>query len=146
MTMQLSGSHASIIESIAFTREQGTCDYGDHHDLYRIKWTQADGEVNGEHVYWCPHPLCDTSRWHIGRQIRVMLTAWIPGVGYAYLLLVEDPDGLRLPHMEARIGIQDQWQSAQYGNYGEDWERRLFTERYFAESGLGVYRAHIVDA
>jgi hypothetical protein len=75
-----------------------------------------------------------------------MLTLWVPTVptvvAVAYLLLVFPLDAL--PRIEARIGICDQWRDRQAGNValpGED--HKLFTDRYFAEAGPGVYPAPI---
>jgi hypothetical protein len=137
---------ASIIESIRFTRFPGICEYGKQHDQYQIRWTDPTGLHTVHHVYWCPHPICDTSPWRLGFKPEVKLTAWIRPIATAYLLLIHDPEGRKLPHMEARVGICDQWQDRSAGNTGEPGEHRLFTERYFAESGPGVYPAPIVDA
>lgn len=145
---------ASIIESITFTRYPGVCENGDRHDRYDISWTDAAGVVTCEHVYWCPHPFCDTEPWRLSvSPPTVKLTSWvgadaafrIPHLATAYLLLTYDVEGRELPQMVARIGICDQWQDRAAGNIGEPGERRLFTERYFAESGPGVYPALIED-
>lgn len=136
---------SSIVESIGFYRVPGTCEHGGHHHLYRITWTNLDGLDKSGQVYWCDHPFCDTSPFRLGAWPEVKLTAWVQPVANAYLLATFDPEGRTLPKMVARVGIVDQWQSREFGNYGEDWERRLFTERYFAESGPGVYPATIID-
>jgi hypothetical protein len=147
---------ASIIESIKFTRFPGVCEFSDRHSQYQIRWTDPHGIVTAHHVFWCDHPLCDFSqtRWRLSTSPpEVKLTAWIgpdatfriPHIAAAYLLLTFDREGRKLPQMIARIGICDQWQDRFAGNVGEPGERRLFTERYFAESGPGVYPATIED-
>lgn len=147
-------STASIVESIKFTRLPGICEYGKHHDQYQIRWTDPNGLTTANHVFWCSHPICDTSPIRLGTRPEVKLTSWIspavdfpfPHIATAYFLLTHDPEGRKLPKMVARIGICDQWQDRSAGNVGEPGERRLFTERYFAESGPGVYPAPIQDA
>lgn len=147
-TMEIDGTTASLVESIRFTRTPGTCEWRGHHDRWEITWGEGRDDQRA-HVYWCDHPVCDLgeTRWRLlDSPPEVKLTQWIPPgglVAVAYLLLVFPRDAL--PRMEARIGICDQWQDRQFGNYGSDAERRLFTERYFAESGPGVYPATIVD-
>lgn len=154
-TMELAGTASSLVESIRFTRTPGSCENGDRHDCYTITWTDANGVPTREQVYWCPHPFCDTSPWRLSSSPpQVKLTSWIgadasfriPHIATAYLLLIDDPEGRTLPQMVARIGICDQWQDRSRGNVGEPGERRLFSERYFAESGPGVYPASITTA
>ncbi|MBX9918853.1 MAG: hypothetical protein K2Y33_03310 [Mycolicibacterium frederiksbergense] len=146
------GSTAGMVESITFTREPGSCEHGDQHDRYEISWTRPDGTREAHHVHWCPAPLCDESPWHFPSTPLVKLTAWVSGrpniydaVATAYLLAItEVRDGQVVAEMQARIGICDQWKDRSHGNYAEpDEEPKLFTERYFAESGPGIYPAHI---
>lgn len=141
---------ASIVESIKFTRRPGSCEFGNRHDGYTIAWTRPDGTRVSHATYWCPHPLCGMSstRWRMSTsRPEVQLTEWIPSVpnavAVAYLLVIYPPGAL--PYMEARIGICDQWEDRRAGNIGDPDERRLFTQRYFAESGPGVYSAPICD-
>lgn len=150
---ELAGSTASLVESIKFTRVPGRCENSDQHDRYEISWTDLDGKRDTSHVYWCPHPFCDTTSWRLSTAPYVLLTRWvgpdtefrIPHIATAYLLLIADPEGRRFEQVVARVGICDQWQDRAAGNIGEPGERRLFTERYFAESGPGVYPAPIVE-
>lgn len=138
---------AGIVESIHFTKTPGTCEHGGDHSKYSIHWTEP-GWNKEVFTYWCDHPICEAgvTRWRLlPSPPEVKLTKWIPSppaAAVAYLLLAFPVDAL--PRMEARIGIVSQWQDPTFGNYGEDNEMKLFTERYFAESGPGVYPAPIV--
>lgn len=153
MTAQLTGTSASLIESISFSRQPGICEFfGAHHDRWSIQWFDPHLDANrANHVYWCDHPLCGTgaTRWRLrDSPPEVKLIAWIPtmpAVAVAYLLLVFPLE--EFPHMEARIGIRDQWQDHDLGNLGNPNREpgRQFTERYFAESGPGVYPAPIIE-
>lgn len=152
--IELRGSPESVIESIRFARSGTTVGppCGGRH-RYTITWAHC-GEPGGpprRWVDWCDHPLCpfEESRWRLrDSPAEVKLTAWVPAPGrsiaVAYLLVVYPLDAL--PRMEARIGICDQWEDRRYGNGAAERDpRRLFSQRYFAESGPGIYPAHIVD-
>lgn len=152
MTLTLDGTAASLIESISFDRIPGPCKYNAQHHRYGIGWHTPAGLKTCRHIWWCSHPLCEQgeTRWRLSTcPAEVKLTQWIPCAGkdtiaVAYLLIIFPVD--RQPHMEARIGICDQWENRRYGNLGNPDERRLFTQRYFAESGPGVYPATIREA
>lgn len=156
VSLELSPTSASIIESIKFTRRPGSCEHCDRHDSYTIGWTSLDGTRVTHGVYWCPHPLCSDgdSPWRSAGTPYVKLTEWIiPGGGWppiatAYLLVITGVRDQRVvTEIQARIGICSQWKDPSSGNFAEpDEEPKLFTQRYFAESGPGVYPATIEDA
>lgn len=153
--IELRGSPESVIESIRFTRTRMAVDC----PLYRYDITWAGRGEFGLHpksTVWCDNWLCPLeggiggTRWRMQGDTRpeVKLTAWVPRPGnalaVAYLLLVYGPDAL--PRMEARVEIRSQWKDFSVGNREEPGEpRRLFSQRYFDESGPGIYPAHIVD-
>lgn len=148
------GTAASMIESIKFVRIPGACDRGPRHDRYEIRWVDPAGGQHINHVYWCRHPLCAAAStlWLSPlRAPRVCLTSWIPHIpnaaAVAYLLATARvEDGCIVPEMQARVGICSQWEDLRAGNiYSPTGERKLFTQRYFGESGPGVYSAEIVD-
>lgn len=147
---------AGIVESIRFIREPGECELpGARHDKWIIQWSDSNG-THSNHTYWCDHPCCDMSdqQWHLMRHLMtVKLTAWILGYGchlVAYYLIEQpinnhdDSPFPYLPRMVARIGIGSQWEDPIFGNLSPvNGERSLFTQRYFAIEGPGVYPAEI---
>jgi hypothetical protein len=134
---------ASVIESVRATRMLCPCDHGHNCYTYWLSWTEPDGEPEERTVTHCPHPLCDTSPWQLPPiRPHVLLTAWIPKASWgqssriaAYLLTIPGTD-----RVVARIGICAQWEDRQRGN-----GHGLFTERYFGESGPGIYPVPIED-
>jgi hypothetical protein len=116
-------------------------------ELYRIEWTAPDGLDHVHQHLWCRH--CST--WNVlPDRTHLILTAWLPTVGrsvaVAYVVMVPQPPSAGW-HWEpqGRIGICSQWQDPVYGNVGEPGEHRVFSKRYFAESGPGVYPVPIVS-
>lgn len=139
---------ASIVESISFDRTPGPCKYNAAHHRYGIMWHTPAGLKTCAHAWWCSHPLCEQgeTRWRLSTSPpEVKLTQWIPHfpnfAAVAYLLIVFPLRGQ--PRIEARIGIPSQWEDPVRGNVGED--HRLFTQRYYGESGPGVYPATIIE-
>lgn len=134
---------AGIVESVQATRLLRPCDHGHSCYTYWLSWTEPEGQREERTVTYCAHPLCDTSPWQLPPiRPQVLLAAWVPkqtwtraSVATAYLLTIPGTN-----RVEARIGIRSQWDDAQFGN-GDG----LFTERYFAESGSGVYPLPITD-
>jgi hypothetical protein len=136
-------SVASVIESVhlSFFKPQVFC----HARVYRINWTDPDGTPQLKVKTWCG--VCDAFR-DFGNEL--ILHAWLPSPEYAkaeartphppksivataYILLTNDG-------LQGRIGICDQWEDRAAGNRGPvGGPFKLLTERYWGESGPGIY-------
>jgi hypothetical protein len=137
-------STASIVESVrlSFFKPQIFC----HARVYRIAWTDPDGTEQLKAKTWCG--VCDAFR-AFGNGL--ILHAWLPSPEYiraiprtlyppiqnhvatAYILMTNDG-------LQGRIGICDQWEDRAAGNVGPvGGPFKLLTERYWGESGPGVY-------
>lgn len=143
----------------------GCSDAAQHErERYTIRWRDTDG---GESSTWtenCWHPICDDSPWIFLMEEaegtvrpRVLVDEWIrpnlraaylPGggrnaVAVAYVLLLRTWRKDHIHHeIVARIGIPDQWEDPQYGNNRDE----LFSRRYYAHEGPGVYPADFSEA
>lgn len=134
-----------MIESIRFTRHPvgEPC----HAIRLGIHWTDPDGQGNASFRDWCAACDIDIPGIFGTYDFAVAHSEWLgPNHEFlAYILVVphehERGTGFKL---EARIGVSSQWQDPRAGNVEEEgasW--KSFTERYFAESGPGIYPAPI---
>lgn len=159
MTQLTGGSIESMVESVKITRTPHKCidsetGYVQHEGAYgyTLHWTEPDGKDHGQQSYYCPHPICDRRPLLLRHpRTHIVDSAWLPKASFSlttvatvYILVIDGEDPL-LPEVVGRIGICSQWDDPVSGNYGAPGERRLFSQRYWAESGPGVYPVPIED-
>ena len=134
-----------MIESIRFTRHLvgSPC----HAIRLGIHWTEPNGLRTATFNDWCS--ACDLPGMFETYDAAVAHSEWL-GPAHellAYILVVpHEHENGTVFKLEARIGVATQWRDPQAGNIEEEgapWNS--FTERYYAESGPGIYPAPIEE-